>query len=163
MNTDITTIEAIGESKDFFVVRNGKICAGEHFIIDIYGADKLNDMAHIETTLRQCVKKCDATLLHIHLHHFSPQGVSGVAVLEESHISVHTWPENGYAAFDVFMCGAAQPGHCVDILRAAFHAERVNVHRHLRGTQIERNARQQNLSQGPQAVQMMPIEGHIDL
>ena len=57
------------------------------------------------TVRRECIRAAGATLLHIHLHHFTPNnGVSGVAVLAESHISVHTWPESGFAAFDVFMC-----------------------------------------------------------
>jgi S-adenosylmethionine decarboxylase len=51
------------------------------------------------------VDAAQATLLHIHVHHFQPNGISGVAVLAESHISIHTWPEVGYAAMDVFMCG----------------------------------------------------------
>jgi S-adenosylmethionine/arginine decarboxylase-like enzyme len=74
-----------------------------------------------------------ATLLHIHLHHFHPNGVSGVAVLAESHISIHTWPDIGYAALDVFMCGKAEPDACIPILRAAFKAQRVAVNELLRG------------------------------
>jgi S-adenosylmethionine decarboxylase len=63
----------------------------------------LDDIDLIETTLRRCVDAAGATLLHIHLHHFQPNGVSGVAVLAVSHISIHTWPEVGYAALDLFM------------------------------------------------------------
>src|SRR5262245_36856448 len=83
-----------------FAVRNGVRCAGAHLIIDLYGATRLDDIEHIETTLRRCVEAASATLLHIHLHRFEPNGVSGVAVLAESHISIHTWPEAGYAALD---------------------------------------------------------------
>jgi S-adenosylmethionine decarboxylase len=75
-------------------------------------------------------------LLHIHTHKFSPQGVSGVAVLAESHISVHTWPEIGYAAFDVFMCGDAQPWKAVDVLANAFDTKDVRVKELLRGEDI---------------------------
>ena len=64
--------------------------------------------------------ECGATLLHIHTHKFSPQGVSGVAILAESHISVHTWPEIGYGAFDVFMCGDAEQMNAVGVLSRAF-------------------------------------------
>ena len=75
-----------------------------------------------------------ATLLHIHLHHFEPNGgVSGVAVLAESHISIHTWPERGYAAIDVFMCGKAKPENCVPVLQEAFAARRADVNEILRG------------------------------
>jgi S-adenosylmethionine decarboxylase len=116
-----------------FAVRNGVRCAGVHLIIDLHGAKRLNDIEHIEATLRRCVEAAKATLLHIHLHHFQPSGVSGVAVLAESHISIHTWPEMGYAALDVFMCGSADPDKCIPVLREAFSAERVGVDEILRG------------------------------
>lgn len=107
--------------------------SGVHLIIDLYGANRLNEIAFIENTMRQCVAKAGATLLHIHLHPFEPNGVSGVAVLAESHISVHTWPEDNYAAFDVFMCGDTRPEVCADILKTAFQAERIEVTELLRG------------------------------
>jgi S-adenosylmethionine decarboxylase len=118
---------------DHFAVRNGVKCAGAHLIIDLYGAQHLDDIEHIDATLRKCVAAAKATLLHIHLHHFQPTGVSGVAVLAESHISIHTWPEAGYAALDVFMCGKADPDACVPILREAFKVKKVAVSELLRG------------------------------
>jgi S-adenosylmethionine decarboxylase len=118
---------------DHFATRNGVRCAGVHLIVDLHGAKRLDDIEHIETTLRRCVEAAQATLLHIHLHHFQPSGVSGVAVLAESHISIHTWPEVGYAALDVFMCGSADPDKCVPVLREAFSAKRVGVNELLRG------------------------------
>jgi S-adenosylmethionine decarboxylase len=121
------------DALDHFCVRNGVTCAGAHLIIDLYGAKRLNDIEHIEATLRRCVTAAEATLLHIHLHHFQPTGVSGVAVLAESHISIHTWPEAGYAALDVFMCGKANPDACVPILREAFEVKRIAVSELLRG------------------------------
>ena len=123
-----------GEAKDHFIVKNGVECAGTHLIIDLIGADRLDDIRFIEETLRRCVTAAGATLLHLHLHHFTPNaGVSGVAVLAESHISIHTWPERQYAALDVFMCGDAQPELCVEVLREAFSASKVVVGEHLRG------------------------------
>lgn len=121
------------EREDHFATRNGVRCAGVHLIIDLHGAKGLNDIDLIERTLRRCVDAARATLLHIHLHHFQPTGVSGVAVLAESHISIHTWPDAGYAALDVFMCGKADPDACVPVLREAFQAERVEVNEILRG------------------------------
>jgi S-adenosylmethionine decarboxylase len=118
---------------DHFAVRNGVQCAGIHLIVDLYGAQHLDDIDHIEATLRHCVEAANATLLHIHLHHFQPNGVSGVAVLAESHISIHTWPEVGYAALDVFMCGNADPDKCIPVLRKAFNPKRVGVNELLRG------------------------------
>src|SRR3984893_866401 len=123
----------VGERYDHFAVRNGVRCAGAHLIVDLHGANRLDDIDYIESTLRRCVMAAKATLLHIHLHHFQPSGVSGVAVLAESHISIHTWPEAGYAALDVFMCGKANPDACVPVLREAFKPKRVAVSEMLRG------------------------------
>ena len=116
------------------IVKNGVECAGTHLIIDLIGADRLDDISFIEDTLRSCVDTAGATLLHMHLHHFTPNaGVSGVAVLAESHISIHTWPERRYAALDVFMCGDARPELCVEVLREAFGPDNIVVGEHLRG------------------------------
>jgi S-adenosylmethionine decarboxylase len=118
---------------DHFALRHGVRCAGVHLIVDLHGAKGLDDIDLVEATLRQCVVAAQATLLHIHVHHFQPNGVSGVAVLAESHISIHTWPEAGYAALDVFMCGKANPDACIPVLRHAFRADRVEVNEILRG------------------------------
>ncbi len=125
--------DAEDRRQDHFALRNGVRCAGVHLIVDLHGAKGLDDIDLIEVTLRRCVDAARATLLHIHLHHFKPNGVSGVAVLAESHISIHTWPEAGYAAVDVFMCGSASPDACVPVLREAFAAARVEVNEILRG------------------------------
>ncbi len=73
-------------------------------------------------------------MLHIHLHHFTPHhGISGVAVLAESHVSIHTWPETGYAALDMCMCGCAEPREAIEVLREAFRPARLAVEEILRG------------------------------
>ena len=126
-----------GLPKDHFIVKNGVECAGTHLIVDLIGASGIDDLGHIERTMRRCVEVSGATLLHIHLHHFTPNaGVSGVAVLAESHISIHTWPERGYAALDVFMCGDARPELCLDVLAAAFRPETLRVKEVLRGEDV---------------------------
>ena len=128
------TAEADAEAKDHFIKRNGLEFAGTHLLIDFWGAEHLTDLELMETKFRECVEACGATLLYIHLHHFTPNGgISGVAVLAESHISVHTWPERGYAAFDIFMCGDAAPEKAVPILKKAFHPTHVTVGEQLRG------------------------------
>ena len=122
------------EHKDYFKERDGQRFAGTHLIVDLWDAKRLGDLDHIDRTLRACVEASGATLLHLHLHHFTPNGgVSGVAVLAESHISIHTWPERDYAALDVFMCGAADPQAAIPILHRAFDAGRVEVEEILRG------------------------------
>ena len=127
------TIEGSGD-KDHFIEKNGVLCAGSHLIVDLFDADRLDDLPYIRDTLVKCVEAAGATLLHIHLHPFEPNGgVSGVAVLAESHISIHSWPERRYAALDVFMCGDAQPERCVEVLREAFAPGRLDVKELLRG------------------------------
>ena len=120
--------------KDHFVERNGIQFAGTHLILDLWGAKHLDDLMQMETALRDCVDKCSATLLHIHLHRFSPSGgISGVAVLAESHISVHTWPEREFAAFDIFMCGESMPDESITVLKRAFLPSVMKITENLRG------------------------------
>jgi S-adenosylmethionine decarboxylase len=122
------------ERKDFFIEQDGERFAGTHLIVDLWGAERIDDLAYVEDTLRECVDAAEATLLHIHLHHFTPNdGISGVAVLAESHISIHSWPESGYAALDIFMCGAAKPHLAVEVLRDRFKPNHVAVTEHRRG------------------------------
>jgi S-adenosylmethionine decarboxylase len=123
---------------DHFICRDGKIFAGTHLIIDMWGAKNLDNLEVMERALRDSVEKAKATLLHIHLHHFTPNGgISGVAVLAESHISVHSWPEREYAAFDVFMCGDSMPEKAIDVLKEAFTPSKVDVQTILRGEVTE--------------------------
>ena len=129
----VSVVVPVQERDDHFAERNGVRCAGVHLIVDLHDAQGLDDIDLIEATLRRAVDAARATLLHIHVHHFQPNGVSGVAVLAESHISIHTWPDAGYAAVDVFMCGKANPDACIPVLREAFRADRVEVNEILRG------------------------------
>jgi S-adenosylmethionine decarboxylase len=80
---------------------------GKHCILELYDCDsaKLDDEAFLRNTITSAAKRAGATLLQLITHRFDPQGVTGLALLAESHISIHTWPESGYAAVDVFTCG----------------------------------------------------------
>ncbi len=123
-----------GVSADHFVERDGTVFAGTHLILDLWGAKNLDNLKVVERALRESVDRCNATLLHIHLHHFTPNGgISGVAVLAESHISVHTWPERDFAAFDIFMCGEAKPEEAICVLKRAFCPKVMNIRENLRG------------------------------
>ncbi len=127
------------DRKDFFVVRDGERFAGTHLIVDLWQAERLDDLNYVRETLVACVEAAGATLLNIDLHHFTPNGgVSGVAVLAESHISIHTWPECGYAALDVFMCGEARPEASVPVLRDAFAPRKIAVQELRRGREVLR-------------------------
>src|SRR6201998_2995565 len=130
----VVLAKANDQFKDHFITRNGLTFAGSHLIIDLWEAEGLGDRDRIEQALIDAVKEAGATLLHIHLHTFTDGGgISGVAVLAESHISVHTWPEKGYAAFDVFMCGDAEPRKAMNVFKRAFNPGRIVVGEHKRG------------------------------
>ena len=88
---------------------------GTHLLLDLFGCTGLDDIAVVERTLRASVTAAGATLLDLHAHGFGEgQGITAVAMLAESHISIHTWPERDYAAADIFLCG-----HRNDVAAAA--------------------------------------------
>lgn len=82
---------------------------GRHILVEFYGCDSqiMNDVVQIEQYMVQAAKEAQATVVNSTFHHFSPYGVSGVVVIEESHLAIHTWPEFGYAAVDIFTCGSS--------------------------------------------------------
>ena len=121
-------------AKDYLVRKDGLTYAGTHVLVDFWGASDLEDPDFVAQALRDAAEACNATVLHVHVHEFaSSGGVSGVAVLAESHITVHSWPEIDYAAFDVFMCGDCDPLLAVPVLRRAFRPARVTVDEQKRG------------------------------
>lgn len=132
--------------KDHFISDDKGEYAGAHLILDFAGINSgitssSNDIRRMERAFRDAVNAAGATLLHIHLHPFTADdggeaGMSGVAVLAESHISVHTWPERGYAAFDIFMCGSADPRKADAVLRKYFRPMYVVEKIHRRGEGI---------------------------
>jgi S-adenosylmethionine decarboxylase len=123
-----------GECKDYFVEKDGMKYAGMHLLVDLWGARDLSNPNWIDKALRDAAATAGATILHSHFHHFSPNGgVSGILVLAESHISIHTWPERDFAAVDVFMCGACDPRKAIPVLCQAFRPERVDVEEQRRG------------------------------
>jgi len=117
-----------------FCSQDGVRFAGRHLLVDLWHATRLDDLAHVEETLTLAVAACGATLLRIDLHRFTENnGISGVAVLAESHMSIHTWPECGYAALDVFVCGNCDPYKALPVLKAAFRPGNIQIAEHKRG------------------------------
>jgi S-adenosylmethionine decarboxylase len=113
--------------------------SGWHLLADLYGvaATLLSDPAQIEAILRAAAIAAGAHILAGHFHHFGQQqGVTGVLLLAESHISIHTWPEHGFAAVDIFMCGRAQPEAALATLTDALAATDTRVTRTLRGAAV---------------------------
>lgn len=101
---------------------------GMHLIVDLYGAIRLDDAVFLETALRDAAGVAGATVLAGHLHHFGEgHGVTGILLLAESHISIHTWPETGYAAVDIFLCGRSDAHRAADHLQRVLQPERVEI------------------------------------
>jgi S-adenosylmethionine decarboxylase len=124
----------VTEKKDYFVERNGVRYAGTHLLVEMWGAHDLDDPEAIEQALCDACAASGATKLHVHTHRFSPDGgVSGVIVLAESHISIHTWPEREFCAIDVFMCGDCDPYAAIPVLREAFRPASMQLAEHKRG------------------------------
>jgi len=131
---DTLLAAAAEEPKDYFVVRDGMKFAGTHLLVDLWGARNLCDPGFIDAAMREAALAAGATILHSHFHHFSPNGgVSGVVVLAESHISIHTWPEREFAAVDLFMCGCCDPHLSIPVLQRAFAPERILLDEQRRG------------------------------
>nr|WP_218892833.1 adenosylmethionine decarboxylase [Duganella sp. 1224] len=113
------------------------VASGTHVLADLNGipAEKLSDCALLETLLRDAAEAAGARILFSHFHAFGEgQGVTGVVLLAESHITIHTWPECGFAAADIFMCGSAQPELALALITSALQpdAAQTNIHRHAR-------------------------------
>lgn len=129
----------IGE--DWFVSQKGVEFAGTHLLLEFWEASTLDDETAIEQALVRAAEAAGATVLDVRLHTFLPSGgVTGVLLLAESHISIHTWPERSYAAIDIFMCGDCNPHHSVPVLEDAFRPGRTEVSEHKRG-KVERTDR----------------------
>ena len=112
---------------------------GKHCILELYDCDatKLDDEAFLRTTITTAAKRAGATLLNLITHRFEPQGVTGLALLAESHISIHTWPESGYAAVDVFTCGDhTMPEKACAVLRDELQAGRHQLRSFRRETPV---------------------------
>lgn len=109
---------------------------GKHLVIELMGCcpEKLNDPAFLQETMENAARNAGATVMSSHFHTFEPQGVTGVVVLSESHISIHAWPELGYAAADVFTCGEhVRPSIAASKLHLALEAETSNMVQIIRG------------------------------
>lgn len=107
---------------------------GLHLLVDFWECRGLRDAEGIERVLREAAAACGATVLSVMLHNFGESGgITGVALLAESHISIHTWPETGYAALDLFMCGSCDPRGALPVLEAWFSPGRKRITEHQRG------------------------------
>lgn len=114
---------------------------GKHVLADLHGCDAaaLDDEPRLVAHLRASAEAAGATVLSVSSHRFEPAGVTAIALLSESHLSIHTWPERGYAAVDAFTCGShTDPETAVRMLSEALGAERATTTVHARGDADER-------------------------
>lgn len=103
---------------------------GRHLLLELFDcdADAINSLETVKGALIEAAKRAQATIVDVVFHEFNPFGISGVVVIAESHLSIHTWPEYRYAAVDVFSCGdVLQPETAVTYLVEQFGAERASV------------------------------------
>ncbi len=121
---------------DYFVNDGLETFAGTHLLVDVIDAKNLREPAVIEKSLKRAALDAGATVLHGHFHSFGPgQGVSGMLVLAESHISIHTWPDRGFAAIDIFMCGKCDPMDSLPEIKKTF-SDNLKICSQKRGLQI---------------------------
>lgn len=112
-----------------------EVTLGQHVIADYFGADRLIDCKPAAVMLQEAAETAKATVLDIKLHDFGERaGFTGVALLAESHISLHTWPERSYVAVDIFMCGDADPMLSLGVIKKYFAPEHEQVQVLKRGT-----------------------------
>jgi S-adenosylmethionine decarboxylase len=118
--------------------------SGTHLLADLHEAnrDALANPSLIEDLLKRAALAAGAHIVYSHFHPFGPgQGVTGVVLLAESHISIHTWPETGFAAVDIFMCGRAVPARALDCIREGLTPATVDVRDIARGNGLTPDAR----------------------
>ncbi len=124
----------ISDDSPYYVERDGLRFAGTHLLLDLWDARNLTDIGAITAILREAVDAVGATLLRVDLHSFENSGgVTGIAILAESHMSIHTWPETGYVAIDIFVCGTCDAYRAIPVLRRGFEPTRLQVSEHKRG------------------------------
>lgn len=103
---------------------------GRHVIAELLDCDRsaLNDAKLVESALLEAARATGSTVISHYIYQFKPQGLSGYVLIAESHISIHTWPEYGYAAVDVFTCGEhTDPWAGLEVLRNRLRARRVSI------------------------------------
>jgi S-adenosylmethionine decarboxylase len=109
---------------------------GNHLIVELYDCREeiINDARSVEKALIEAVRISGAAMVQSVVHEFNPHGISGVIVIEESHFSVHTWPEYGYCALDIFTCGDEIDHYsALQYLKEAFQAQHLSVTEMKRG------------------------------
>lgn len=112
----------------------------KHLIVEFLGARNLSNAEQISIALNAAAQLAGAKVIASKIHNFGDgQGVTGVVLLAESHISIHTWPEYSYAAIDVFMCGDAEPERVIEHLKTVFNPSKVEIRTLKRGESVDQS------------------------
>lgn len=122
---------------------------GRHILLELWGCDEriLDNPSAIASVLGKAAKAAKARPIASVCRHFDPQGVSGFLMVQESHFSIHTWPEEGYAAVDAFTCGyRCDPSMAIEVFRSGLKAESVEVREIERGVPVGAPQRVQALA-----------------
>lgn len=131
----------IGRDEQGFPADPGEMPSlGSHLLIELYGCDSelLERENHVGGAMRTAAVESEATVVEQSFHEFKPFGVSGAVIIQESHYTIHTWPEHRYAAVDLFYCGGGIKVHkAIDVLREQFRPERIKFLVVRRGLQSE--------------------------
>ncbi|MDA1215970.1 MAG: adenosylmethionine decarboxylase [Chloroflexi bacterium] len=117
---------------------------GRHVLLELYDCNReqLDDLEYLRTTMLNAAEEVGATVINDVFHQFSPQGVTGVVAIAESHLCIHTWPEYGYAAVDIFTCGESfDPKNAAKLLIERLESKNPEL------TQVERGMVQTMASQ----------------
>jgi S-adenosylmethionine decarboxylase len=126
--------DAKNMTPDHFITDSRGTRAGTHVIADFWHAHNLDNVDEVRHTLILAAEATGATILTDNFHSFGEgEGCTGVVVLAESHISIHTWPEREYAAVDIFTCGLCDPHAALPVMRERFQSEHAMVQEILRG------------------------------
>ena len=128
----------MAKSKPKGFLNTGKInYAGKHIILDLWGIKMINNEKEIEKILKKAVIATNSTLINMQTHRYHPYGFSAIALVAESHISIHTWPEYKYMAIDIFTCGEkTDPYAAVDVFKNAFKPKKIEVMEVKRGIKL---------------------------
>lgn len=112
---------------------------GIHIHVDIWGASHLDDAKFVEEAMKKACEACGATILNTFTHKFGDGGgISTNVTLSESHATIHSWPENGDATLDFYMCGSCDPADAIPVLVKAFQPEEMVMQRFVRGVRPKR-------------------------
>jgi S-adenosylmethionine decarboxylase len=121
-------------SNRWAIAKIKKNSVGMHLIADLWSGRKIEDPKRVKRILIEAVKRAKNTPLEVSIHKFNPQGITGVVLLAESHIAIHSWPEFDYLAIDIFTCGQkAFPKKALDYLKKVFKPKKVKIFKIERG------------------------------